>query len=116
MIQQQSNIPLPVTQGGKMNPDHVEPEQKILSKPVGHDPPFEIAVCRRDHPDIREKPLGATQRKNLFVIEKGEQLGLEGEWHIANFRQKERAVVRHSKSAGFIIDGPGKRAFLVAEQ
>ena len=44
MVQQQLDIPLSLAQWRELKPDHVEPEQKILSELIAPDPLFEIAV------------------------------------------------------------------------
>ena len=48
MIQQQLNISLSIAQWGEMKPDHVELEQKILSKSVVIDSLSEIAMSDRN--------------------------------------------------------------------
>ena len=57
MIQQQLNITLSIAQWGEVKPDHVEPEQKILSKSVVVDSLFEIAVGGRNDSYISGNPF-----------------------------------------------------------
>ena len=70
----------------------------------------------RDHPHVDANGLFAPEALELVVLKHLQQLGLELVVHIADFIEKDGALVGHLEHARLALESAGKRAALVAEQ
>ena len=58
----------------------------------------------------------AADRRHLALLQHAQQLGLQGEGHVADLVEEQRAAVGLAKLPGAVGDGAGEGAALVAEQ
>jgi hypothetical protein len=74
----------------------------------------EIGHC--DDPDVDRNRARAAQALELAVLEHSQQLGLKLRRQLADLIQKKGSAVGHFEATHPFGLGPGKGAFLVAEQ
>src|SRR5678815_1923704 len=66
------------------------------------------------HVDFARRPL--TERVNLSLLQKPEQLGLERKRQVANLVEEQRSVLRRADQAGLVRHRAGKRAAAMTKQ
>src|SRR5262249_40923700 len=77
---------------------------------------FEVSVRRREHAHVHFLRTRVADRKNLVLLEKPEQLGLDIEGQIAYLVEEERAPGSRSNEAGLVGHGTREAAASVPEQ
>ena len=77
---------------------------------------MQVSVGRGDHPHIDLARGQGTDSQNFLILQCPEKLCLSGKRHVANFVEKNRALVGELKEAHLILVGPGERAANVAEE
>ena len=96
--------------------DDLEPVVEILAELAPQHHLLEIAVGRRDHPDVDVDVLVAAELGELRVLEDVEQLGLQRRFHLADLVEEDGAGVGLFELADARRGGAGEGALLVAEQ
>ncbi len=77
---------------------------------------FQVAVAGRDHLDIDLQRLLPAETPQDPVFDRGEQLGLQLQIHLADLVQEQGASIRLLQVTAMPPLGPGEGACLVAEQ
>jgi len=78
---------------------------------------FEIAMGGADDAHIDGDRPGATDAHHFTLFQYPQQPRLQGQWHFADFIEKQGAAMGRFKQAGVTATtGTGERAFFVAEQ
>src|SRR5271170_4338912 len=77
---------------------------------------FQVSVRGRDHSYTHLLSAGAAQPFEFTLLQDPQQFGLQIEWNIAHFIQKESSLVRNLEAAGLSNDGAGECSFLVSEK
>ncbi len=101
--------------GSAMGSD-VEPVVQVLPEAPLPDFFLELAVGRRDHAHVHvdvHRPADPPERP---LLEKPEQLGLQGRHHLADFVEKHRAAVGRFEQPALLAIRAGEGAALVPEQ
>jgi len=91
-------------------------EVEVLSEAAGGDFVFEVFVGGADEADVDLARFIGADADDLAVFEDAEELGLHGEWHVAEFVEEERAAVGVFEDALSFAIGAGEGAFGVAEE
>ncbi len=73
-------------------------------------------VRRRNNPDINTDLVLTSHRDKLPVIENRKEFYLQGQRHVTNLGQKERAFIGHFEHSRFVSRGTGKRPFYMPEE
>ena len=89
----------PLAQRRQRDRHDVEAVVQIRAEPPFVDLFLEIAIGRRDHPDIDMDVGRSADALERLLFEKPQQLGLEQRHHLADFVEKHRAAVRRSRSS-----------------
>ncbi len=116
MTSQQRQIAVAVEQAGGLELNHRKAIEQIFPELLGGDHGAEIAMGSGDHPDVDLTGLQRTQGLDLLILQGAEQFALRHQGHVANFVEKEGAVVGVLEQADLILGRPGKGAFDVAEE
>jgi len=116
MSSQQRQVSIAFEQAGGLELDHRKAIEKIFAELLGGDHGAEIAMRRGDHADVDLTGLQRTEALDLLILQGAEQFALRRQGHVANFVEKEGAVVGVLKQADLILGRPGKGTFDVAEQ
>ena len=82
MINKQGNVFTSLAQWGNIEPDHVDPEEKVLAKlpPMHH--LHEISVGGCDDAHVNPLGLGAAEGLKLFLLENPKQFHLGSLAHV----------------------------------
>jgi hypothetical protein len=96
---------------------HTKSIQEIFPEGAGRNQFRQVAIGRRDHPDIhdRRRPIGA-DGVNLAVLEEPQQRALHPGRHLAQFVEKERSPMRKLQLAARVAIRAGEASLHVAEQ
>ena len=73
-------------------------------------------MCRREQTDVDRLGLGGTDRAHDAFLQYAQQLDLQGERHVADFVEKERAAVGRLEKADPAGASAGKGALGMAEE
>src|SRR5580658_1319262 len=76
----------------------------------------QIAMRRSDEPDINFMSAVAAEPLKFLLLQNAQQLRLKFERDIADFVQKECALMREFKAPHLVGDRSRKRSFFVTEQ
>ena len=82
----------------------------------GGDRVLEVLVGRGDQPHVDLDRLDAAQPLELALLDDAQQLDLDGEVHLADLVEQERAAVGALEPPLLARRGAGERPFLVAEE
>src|SRR5581483_12074324 len=99
-----------------MHSQPVPPVEDILAEASGGDLGLEVAVRRRDDPDVDGDRLRPADPLELPILEHAEQLRLRLEGQLADLVEEERAAVGQLEAADAPRVGPREGALLVPEQ
>ena len=84
--------------------------EQVFAKFVLPDRLNDIAIGRRDQPDIHPQFLGAADARESAVLQKAQQLGLQRPAHVRNFIQENRSAVGLLDPARFLLQRAGERS------
>ena len=94
----------------------VEAEVQVVAEAAARHVGLEVAVARRDDPDIDLDRLAAADAVDLALLDRAQKLGLEAGIHFADLVEQQRAAVGLFELADTPRHGAGEGAFFVAEQ
>ena len=115
MLAEQGNVGGPLAQRRQGDGEDVEPVVEILAKRAIADLALEIAVRRRDHPDVDLHRVGPAHALELALLQHAQELDLDLERHVADLVEEQRPAVRQLEAARPPTHGAGERALLVPE-
>ena len=75
----------------------------------------EVAVGRRDDPDVDVLAPGPAQRFERLVLQRAQEADLEGRADLADLVQEQGAAVSEREAPGLVAGRAGEGAGLVAE-
>src|SRR4030042_805970 len=77
---------------------------------------FKILIGRCNYPNVTVNRLRAAQALEFVLLDDAQQLDLNVLAEFAHFIQEYRASFGQLEASLFLMDGPGKSAFLMAKQ
>ena len=95
---------------------HVEAIEEILAERSALHPLLEVLVRRGDDPGVDGHRRRPPEAGDAFLLQHAQDLHLEGERHIADLIEKERASARQFEHPGLSAHRTGEGALLVAEE
>ena len=95
---------------------HVEPIEQIFAETACGDFRRKIAVGACDDADVDLDRGGRTDRDDFAFLQGAQKFGLQGQRHLGDFVEQQRAAVGSAEEAFARGVGAGEGAFLVAEQ
>ena len=110
------DILLALVEGREGDGDDVEAIEEILAEHSFLDGSFEVAMGGGNDADIDGDGFPAADALDDFFLQDAKQLALQGEIHIADFIEENRAVLSLLEAADAAGIRPGKGAAFVAEQ
>ncbi len=113
---QRGNIFATFAQGGHMDLDRVQAEQQIFAEIAGRDRFLQTDVGGGDDANVDALGARGAHALDLAGFEHPQQLGLLANRNIADFVEKDSAVVGQLEAANAIGAGIGESAFHVSEQ
>ena len=106
----------PLAQRRIENREHVEAVVEIAAELLVGDHLREVAVGRRDQPDVDADGPGAAQALELLLLQHAQELRLQLERDVADLVEEQRAAIGQLEPADLLRDGAGEGALLVAEE
>ena len=103
-------------QGGDMDGNDVEAEEKVLAEFLAFDAFFQTAVGGGDDADVHLDGAVAAHALQFAFLQDAQELGLDLRGNLADFVQEDGAAVGQFKAAFALGEGAGERAFFVAEE
>ena len=116
MFRQQGHVPVSIAQRGHPQLDDVQSMVQVLPKIAGLDGVNNVPIGRRENPDVHPLLLCPTDPDERAVLEKTQQLGLQGTGHLADFVEKQGSAVGLLHLPGLLFHRAGERTFLVPKQ
>ena len=116
MLAEQRDVRAPLAQRRDVDADHVETEVEVLAEASIGDGLGQARVGRRQDPRIDADRPPRAEPAVLAVLEHVQELRLEVRAHLADLVEQDRALMGQLELAGFVAQGAGERAALVAEQ
>src|SRR5579862_310165 len=116
MIRQQQYVLAAVTQGGQADLNDVQSVEEVFSKLVFGYGLDDVPVCSGNQPDVHLQFLRTSDPRESAILQKTQQLGLQGTAHIGNFVEENGAAISFLNAAGFLLQGAGKCAFFMTEK
>src|ERR1700735_1281376 len=116
MLREYWNVVLALAQRRHVDRKDAEPIVEILPKPPRADQAFEVAIARRNNPDVDPPGRVGADRLKFAVLQNSQQLGLHRQRQLAYFIQKKSAAVGQLKAADSISQRPTECALDVAEK
>ena len=102
--------------GGMKDRRRAHAEVEIVAKRSRFDHRAQVAIRRRDQPQINLVAMRRADRLNLVRLDRAQQLGLELERQLADLVQEQRAAVGRAEIALRFVARVGKGATHVTEQ
>ena len=116
MQRQRANVFLAFPQGRQADRDHIQAVEQITPKGAALHVLRQVAVGGRHHAHLYRYFTLAAQPHQRAFLQRAQQLGLQGQRHVANFIQKNRALVGLLKPACPGVLRAGEGPALVAKQ
>ena len=93
VIEEERDVFPPLAQRRKLDLDRVEAEQQVLPEALCVRQLIDRNVGGSDNPNVDGDRLVRTDRDDLPLLERSEQLGLQMQRQVADFVEEQRAVV-----------------------
>lgn len=93
ILRQQQQVFAAFTQGRDVHRDDVQTVKQVFTKPPQTHIIGQVPVGRRHHPHVGTAGLAGAHRAVAAVFQKVQQLGLQAQWQLADFVEKQRATV-----------------------
>src|SRR5579862_2277841 len=116
MARQAGDILDAFAQGGDRERNDVEAIEEVLAEQAASDEFFELLVGRGDHAHVYIGRLIGANRLEPLLLEHTQNLGLGTHTHVADFVEKQGAVISRSELADFVFAGAGKTTLGVPEE
>ena len=113
---EQGDVLGPIAQRRHFDRKDVETVVQVLPERVLGDALFQVAVCRRNDPDVDAHGLRAAEPLNLPLLEHAQQLDLRVGRQVADLVEKDRRMIRQFEPPDLPRQRAGKGALLPAEQ
>ena len=96
--------------------EDLQPVEQILAKVAALDRLPQVAVGRRDHPDVRLQHAGAAEALELALLQHAQELGLRRQAHLADLVEEQHAAGGQLDLARLGLLRAREGAALVAEE
>jgi hypothetical protein len=96
--------------------NHSQAVIQIPAEPMVGNVLGQIAVRRRDHPDVHATLTILANATDLVVLENAKQFHLHRKGHLTHFVEQQRPAVRGFEKTGSFVQRAGKRASGVSEE
>ena len=116
MIGEKGHIFQPFPERRHVNMDDVEAVIQVFAKLLQVHHVFQVLIGCGNDPDINGDRVFPTYPVEFIVLQDAEDFGLQGQFHIADFIEKQGASIGLLKFPHFGFYGPGESAAFVAEQ
>ena len=116
VIRQQRNILAALAQARHANGNDVQAIVEVLAERAFGDLPVEIAVGGGDDADVNWNFAGAAHRTDGAFLEHAQQFDLHGHGHLADFVEKNRALVGDFEQPAPVLVRSSEGAFDVTEE
>src|ERR1700733_12608743 len=113
---QERNVLSAVPQWRNADREHVQAIEQVAAEFAAGDHLFQIAVGCCDQPSVYPPRLRAAETFEFLLLQRPQQLRLHIKWDIPHFVKEQRSLVCQLHAPDLLADGPGERAFLMAEQ
>ena len=115
-LAQRGQVFAPLAQRRHHDLDHVETVEQVLAKTPGLHFGRQVLVRGADDAHVHRFFLRVAERPHAPLLNRAQQLGLHGQWQIADFVKKQSAATRGLEEAFTVLRGAGVRAFAGAEK
>jgi hypothetical protein len=105
-----------LAQGRQAQRDHGQPMVEVLAHAASAQGRAQVLAGGGDHPDVDRLVARAAQPPHRPLLDRLQQLALQGDGQEPDLVEEQRAPVRGLEEAGLGLLGVGERALLVAEQ
>src|SRR5690554_2072582 len=116
VVGQQGDVVAPVPQWRHRQFDHVDTVEQVLAEAAFLYQLRQVFVGGAEDADVYGDFLAVADRAYGFLLNGAQQLYLHGQGQVGHFVQEKSAAVGAAEQAGFVVDGAGEAAFLVAEE
>ena len=113
VVEQQRDVLAALTQGGHLDGQHAQTVIQVRPELGFRRPVAQVAVGRRDDPDVHPARDRAADPLVLALLQHAEQLGLERRRDFGHFVQQQRAAVRQFETSLAHPISARERALLV---
>ena len=113
---QQADVLGALPQRRKLNAHDIEPVEQILAERFFGDFLLEIVVRRRDDAHVGLERFIAADAGEFAFLQHAQDLSLQGQRHVADFVEKQRAAIALLEAAHPRAGGAGEGALFVAEE
>ncbi len=110
------NVVTPLGEGRCPHGKNLQAVVEILPEPAGRDRGFEVAVRRCDQADVDRDRASAADPVDFTLLERTQQLGLDGRSQLSDLVQEQRAAAGQLELSLLTGDGSGERALFVTEE
>jgi hypothetical protein len=116
VLHQERDVLHPLPQGRYWQDDLPEAVVEILAERAVVDRPRQVAVRRRDHPDVDVEGARQTDGADLARAKEPQEHGLGVQRQLTHLVEEHRAAVRLAEEPGVPLDRAGERPALMAEE
>src|SRR5690554_703725 len=116
VVGQQGDVVASVPQRWYRQFDYVNAVEQILAEAAFLHQLRQVFVGGAEDADVYGDFLGVAYRAYGFFLDGPQQFYLHGQGQVGDFVQEKSAAVGAAEQAGFVVDGAGEAAFLVAEE
>src|SRR5262249_37714832 len=116
VIDQPRNVLLALTKRRQAHREDVQPEVEILPETRRGDLRLQVAMCRRDDPQIHLAPLSRAYRAKFLLLQQAKQLDLQFQRQIADLVEERRAAIGQFDQSLLILRRAAERTLHVPEQ
>ena len=102
--------------GGRAISKTLEPVVQVLAEGAAFDRLGQVAIGRGDETDLRANHPVAAEPRELALLERAQELGLDRRRHLADLVEEQHAAAGLFDAARLHGHGAGERAALVAEE
>src|SRR5579863_4983669 len=110
MAGEQGNVAVALAQGREHDANDIQAEPEILAEFSVEDHFLNVAIGGGEHAHVDLAPARGAERADFALLKKSEQLELEIEFDVADFVEKNGAVVRGFEDAQAVAVGSGVSA------
>src|SRR5207247_1089364 len=116
MIRKQRDVLTMLPKRRQRDMDDVQAIEEITAESPGLDFLRKIPVGARDDADVDPDRLGATDRPHLFLLNHAQELHLQVQRHLADFIEKDRAVLGRDEQPATCLHRAGESTLHVPEE
>ena len=112
---EQRNVHHPIAKGREVDGEYVQPVIEICAELSFPHQTSEILIGGCDYSHVNVQSVAATEPLELLFLKNTQQFRLQLKWHVANFIEKQSAVVSELKASQCLSGGAGEGSLFVPE-